>query len=134
MNNLNSILIEGNLVRDPQFRITPKGTPLCTFSLASNRCYKQDKGLEKEVSYFDVETWTKLAENCKTLGRKGRAVRVVGRLKQYRWKSADGKYNSKVGIVAEHVEFRPEFKESSGEEIAALTEPPVTTEDKEFVF
>jgi single-strand DNA-binding protein len=110
MNNLNSILIEGNLVRDPLFRSTAKGTPLCTFTLASNRFYKQDSGLEKEVGFFDVETWSKLAENCYTLGHKGRGVRVVGRLKQERWNGADGKPRSKVTIVAEHVEFRPEFK------------------------
>jgi single-strand DNA-binding protein len=110
MNNLNSILIEGNLVRDPLFRSTAKGTPVCTFCLASNRFFKQDTGLEKEVSFFDVETWAKLAENCYNLGHKGRGVRVVGRLKQERWNGADGKPRSKVTIVAEHVEFRPEFK------------------------
>ncbi|HCM25013.1 MAG: single-stranded DNA-binding protein [Treponema sp. GWB1_62_6] len=112
MNNLNSILIEGNIVRDPQFRSTPKGTPVCTFSVASNRFYKQDSGFEKEVSFFDVETWARLAENCDTLGRKGRGVRVVGRLKQERWNGADGKPHSKIKIVAEHVEFRPDFKKN----------------------
>ena len=116
MNNLNSILIEGNLVRDPLYRTTPKGTPLCTFTLASNRFFKQDSGLEKEVSFFDVESWAKLAENCHSLGRKGRGVRVVGRLKQDRWNGTDGKSHSKVAIVAEHVEFRPEFKKSEGGE------------------
>ena len=110
MNNLNSILIEGNLVRDPLFRSTAKGTPLCTFSLASNRFYKQDSQLEKEVGFFDVETWSRLAENCYNLGHKGRGVRVVGRLKQDRWTGSDGKPHSRVTIVAEHVEFRPDFK------------------------
>ncbi|GHU73119.1 hypothetical protein FACS189450_12270 [Spirochaetia bacterium] len=110
MNNLNSILIEGNLVRDPLFRSTPKGTPLCTFSLASNRFFKQDSGLEKEVSFFEVETWARLAENVYSLGKKGRGVRVVGRLKQDRWPGSDGKNHSRVTIVAEHVEFRPEFR------------------------
>jgi single-strand DNA-binding protein len=113
MNNLNSILIEGNLVRDPLFRSTPKGTPVCNFTLASNRFFKQDSGLEKEVGFFDVETWAKLAENCYNLGHKGRGVRVVGRLKQERWSGSDGKPHSKVTIVAEHVEFRPEFKKDS---------------------
>ena len=112
MNNLNSILIEGNLVRDPLYRTTPKGTPLCTFTLASNRFFKQDTGLEKEVGFFDVESWAKLAENCNNLGRKGRGVRVVGRLKQDRWNGADGKAHSKIAIVAEHVEFKPDFKKS----------------------
>ncbi|MDR1325920.1 MAG: single-stranded DNA-binding protein [Treponema sp.] len=110
MNNLNSILIEGNLVRDPLLRTTSKGTSLCTFSLASNRYYKQDSGLEKEVGFFDVEAWSKLAENCYNFGHKGRGVRVVGRLKQDRWNGTDGKAHSRVSIVAEHVEFRPEFK------------------------
>jgi single-strand DNA-binding protein len=110
MNNLNSILIEGNMVRDPLFRATPKGTAVCTFSVASNRFFKQDNNLEKETSFFDIETWAHLAENVSNLGHKGRGVRVVGRLKQERWNGNDGKPHSKIKIVAEHVEFRPEFK------------------------
>ena len=126
MNNLNSILIEGNLVKDPLFRTTPKGTPLCTFTLASNRFFKQDSGMEKEVSFFDVESWAKLAENCNLLGHKGRGVRVVGRLKQERWNGSDGKTHSKVTIVAEHVEFKPDFKKNNGAENSA-SDPPVTS-------
>ena len=122
MNNLNSILIEGNLVRDPLLRSTPRGTQVCTMSLASNRFKKQDTGYEKEVSFFDVETWSRLAETCYAMGKKGRGVRVVGRLKQDRWNSADGKAHSRITIVAEHVEFRPEFKKEAkpdGDEISA---------------
>ncbi|MDR0623055.1 MAG: single-stranded DNA-binding protein [Treponema sp.] len=122
MNNLNSILIEGNLVRDPLFRSTPKGTPVCTFCLASNRFFKQDSGLEREVSFFFVETWAKLAEQCYNLGRKGRGVRVVGRLKQSRWNDTDGHPRSKVTIVAEHVEFRPDFRKDDGAEKEASPE------------
>ena len=103
MNNLNSILIEGNMVRDPLFRSTAKGSSLCTFSLASNRFRRLETGLEKDVSFFDVETWSQVAENCYNLGRKGRGVRVVGRLKQDRWTGPDGKSRSRVTIVAEHV-------------------------------
>jgi single-strand DNA-binding protein len=116
MNNLNSILIEGNMVREPQYRTTPKGTPVCTFSLASNRFFRQDTGYEREVSFFDVETWAKLADTCNNHGRKGRGVRVVGRLKQDRWTGNDGKPHSRVSIVAEHVEFRPEFKKEQAVE------------------
>jgi single-strand DNA-binding protein len=100
--------------------------------LASNRFFKQDSGLEKEVSFFDVESWSKLAEHCYNQGHKGRGVRVVGRLKQDRWSGSDGKAHTRIAIVAEHVEFRPDFKRenapdnSSGEatyaEAAALDE------------
>jgi single-strand DNA-binding protein len=130
MNNLNSILIEGNLVRDPLLRSTPKGTSVCTFCLASNRFYKQDSELEKEVGFFDVETWAKLAENCYNMGHKGRGVRVVGRLKQERWIGSDGKARSKVTIVAEHVEFRPEFRKGDDPNAVGLNAPeePVLSE------
>ena len=60
MNSLNSILIEGNMVRDPLLRSTPKGTSVCNFTIASNRFFRQDSNLEKEVGFFDVETWVKL--------------------------------------------------------------------------
>ena len=116
MNNLNSILIEGNLVRDPESRSTAKGTAVSTFSIATNRYYKQDSGFEKEVSFFDVESWGKLAESVKGQGHKGRGVRVVGRLKQDRWQDKDGKPRSRISIVAEHVEFRPDFKNGSAAE------------------
>jgi len=116
MNNLNSILIEGNMVREPLYRTTPKGTPVCTFSLASNRFYKQDAGLEKEVSFFDIETWSKLADACSSHGRKGRGVRVVGRLKQDKWLDGEGKTRTKIKIVAEHIEFRPDFFKDSAAE------------------
>ena len=60
MNDLNSILIEGNLVREPQYRTTPRGTPLCTFPIATNRFYKQNGEAEKETSFFNIEAWVKI--------------------------------------------------------------------------
>jgi len=119
MSNLNSILIEGNLVRDPLYRTTPKGRPVCTFSVASNRYYRHDAGLEEEVSFFDIEAWAILAEACNNQGKKGRGVRVVGRLKQDRWTDNEGKNRSKIFIVAEHIEFRPDFRQDSALEMHA---------------
>jgi single-strand DNA-binding protein len=127
MNNLNSILVEGNLVRDPLLRKTPKGISVCTFSIASSRYYKGESGLEKEVSFFDIEAWSKLAEHCEKLGYKGRGVRVVGRLKQERWSETDGRPRSKVTIVAEHVEFRPEFTKNTT--TTETTEPEAVEHD-----
>ncbi len=118
MNQLNSILIEGNLTRDPQMKETAKGTPLCTFSVASNRFLKHGEDYDKETSFFDIETWSSLAQTCGEKLRKGRGVRVVGRLKQDRWTGTDGKPRSAVKIVAEHVEFKPEMKGKETEEEA----------------
>lgn len=72
MNALNSILIEGNVVRDATLKETPRGTQVCTFSIASNRYYRQDDEYEQETSFFEVETWAKLAEACGKNCLKGR--------------------------------------------------------------
>ena len=137
MNNLNSVLIEGNMVRDPIIRSTPKGTQVCNFSIASNRFYRQDANLEKETGFFDVEAWGRLVDTCASQGRKGRGVRVVGRLKQGRWTGDDGKNHSRVSIVAEHVEYRADFKKNdipfpeaeTMAEAAAQNEKPETGRD-----
>jgi single-strand DNA-binding protein len=113
---MNTIMMEGHVVRDPEFKTTAKGTSLCTFSIAVNRIYKTDEGFGKEVSFFDIETWAKWADLCKEQIVKGRGVRVVGRLKQNRWNDDDGKGHSRVTILAEHVEFRPIFKQNDDDD------------------
>jgi len=128
MNNLNSILLEGVLEEDPVFRQTPKGRSVCTFTIISKRYYqdgKEDnevdsgacdmtvdefyrKGIRGHTNHFDVETWDTLAKAVRDKGEKNRGCRVVGSLREDRWTGVDGRPCSKVSIVAEHVEFRPE--------------------------
>ncbi len=132
MNNLNSVLLEGNLTRDPELRYTPKGTAVCNFSIACNRSYKQDEQRQQEVSFFDITTWSRLAEICAEYLVKGRGVRVVGRLKQDRWDDDSGQRRSRVGVIAEHVEFKPQRREDAesapeAEAMAAEPEPAQAT-------
>ncbi|CEM61262.1 single-stranded DNA-binding protein [Treponema phagedenis] len=110
MSSLNSLIIEGNVVRDPVVKTSPKGTAICNFSIAANRYYRTNDKTSQETSYFDIETWAKLAELCGENCVKGCGVRVVGRLKQDRWVGTDGKNYSKIKVIAEHVEFKPRFK------------------------
>jgi len=129
MNSLNSVLLEGNLTRDPELKYTPKGTAVCAFSIASNRSFKQEEEYHEEVSYFDVTAWSHLAEVCNEYLKKGRGVRVVGRLKQDRWNDPEGNGRSKVFVVAEHVEFKPERKK---EEVPAPQEEAVAEKASSF--
>lgn len=117
MNSLNSVLLEGNLVRDPEERRTPQDMLVCNFTIALNRSYKKDDDFVKEVSYFDIEVWSTLAESCLKHLCKGRGVRVVGRLKQDRWVDDSEKTHSKIKIVAEHVEFKPLISVDKKEEV-----------------
>ena len=107
MNSLNSLLLEGNLVKDPIERRTPQDSLICNFSIAVNRSYKKEDDYVQEVSFFDIETWGTLAENCLKHLCKGRGVRVVGRLKQDRWISEDEQPRSRIKVVAEHIEYKP---------------------------
>lgn len=110
MNQLNSVIVEGNLVRDSVLTEPVPGFKVCKFSIAVNRFYKNhnNEGIE-EVSYFDIETFGKMAEYNEKKAKKGRGVRVVGRLKQDVWKDEDNKTNSRVYVVAEHIEYKPVF-------------------------
>ena len=126
MNALNQVILEGNIVRVPAAKDTPRGTRFCTLPIAVNRIYRDRDGNDvNEVGYYDVEAWgEKLASIIEKCGFKGRGVRVVGRLKQSRWKTTDGRAMSKICIVAEHVDFKPTFRKK-GE--SADAELPDTT-------
>ena len=124
VNNLNSVLLEGNLCQDPELRHTPKGTPVCSLVLASNRSYRVEGARQEEVSFIEATTWGKLATVCAEYLAKGRGVRVVGRLKQERWEDPDGNPRAKVLIVAEHVEFRPQRHSAAGEGSGAAAPEP----------
>jgi single-strand DNA-binding protein len=132
MNNLNSIILEGNLTKDPVLDKTPKGTAVCRFTVASNRYYKSEGERQEEVGFFDVEVWSRLAETCGEYLEKGRGVRVVGRLKQDRWTNSEGSSRSRVRIVGEHVEFRsrPKTDDAAAEDLGSEAKK---TEEKEAV-
>jgi single-strand DNA-binding protein len=119
MNQLNSLILEGNITRIPDVKETAHGFKVCRVPLAVNRFYKNNDGENiQEVSYFDVETFGKLAEFCEKNSDKGRGMRVVGRLKQDRWKTTDGKNTSRISIIAEHIEFKPRMKKDTEGEMA----------------
>jgi len=125
MNQLNSIILEGNLVRDAVLSEPADGFKVTKMTIAVNRFYKNhnDEGVE-EVSFFDVETYGKAAEYCEKKATKGRGIRVVGRLKQSVWKDDNGKAYSKVYVVAEHIEYKPVFQKKEDKESFTENEIP----------
>ena len=115
MNHLNSVLIEGNITREPVLKKT-SGDPVCTFVIASDRFYKKGSVKEKETGFFEIHAWGKLAVIAHSYGHKGRGIRVEGRLKHDRWNGPDGNQRSKIVIVAENLELRPENKKEAESE------------------
>ncbi len=137
MNQLNSIILEGNLVKDAEVLEPLSGFKVCKFTIGVNRFYKnkKDEGVN-EVSYFEIETYGKSAEYCGKKATKGRGVRVVGRLKQDTWKDENEKFHNKVYVIAEHLEFKPVYAKevdtsTEADELSSTT--PVAVEEKQEV-
>jgi len=95
----------GNLTRDPELRTTPNGQPVCSFSLALNRSYKNKEGDWQEVTdYIDIVAWGPLGERVAQYLTKGRPALVNGRMQSRSWEQ-DGQKRSKVEVVAQDVTF-----------------------------
>lgn len=111
MNNINNLIIEGNITEKPKLETLCNGVKFCSVNIAVSRYYENSSGdFEEEVSYFDIFAYGKIAEICSNECEKGRGIRVVGRLRQEKWTDDTGKAHSKIVVVAEHIEFRPLIK------------------------
>jgi len=76
-----TIIIVGNLGRDPEMRYTPSGQAVTNFSVATNRNYTGTDGQPvKETMWFRISTWGKQAETCNQYLKKGSKVLIEGRL------------------------------------------------------
>ena len=107
MPSLNKVLLMGNLTRDPELRVTPKGTSICQFSLAINRKFKMESGESREeVIYVDIEAWGKQGETIAKYVTKGRPLFVEGRLRLDQWEDKNTKEKrSRMKVVLEAFEF-----------------------------
>lgn len=105
MNDLNSVIIVGNLTKDIEVKYTQSGSAIGNISIASNRSKKQGDQWVDEVSYFDIVLFGKSAENLQQYLTKGKKVAVQGHLKQDRWKDAEGNNRSRISIISESIQF-----------------------------
>lgn len=102
-----SVTLIGNLTREPELRVTPKGTAIVQFGIAANKKWKDDNGQPKEKACFlDVEAWGKTAENLAKYFHKGNPIFLMGSLELDTWedKTTQAK-RSKHKLVAERFEF-----------------------------
>jgi len=103
--SLNKVLLIGNLTRDPELRYTPQGTAVCTIGLATNRSWTSPEGGERneETEFHRLVAWSKLAEICGQLLKKGRKIYVEGRLQTRKWTSQDGQEKQTTEIVMDNM-------------------------------
>lgn len=107
MANLNRVLLIGNLTRDPELRVTPKGTAICQFGLAISRSFKDESGqTREEATFVDIEAWGKQGETIAKYCTKGRQLFVEGRLRFDQWEDKQTQQKrSKLKVVLENFQF-----------------------------
>lgn len=102
--NLNKVMLIGNITRDPEVRATPTGQSVSSFSIATNRRWKDQSGQAKEqVEYHNIVAWRKLAEIVGQYVKKGSKVYVEGRLQTRSWDDQSGTKRYRTEIIAENL-------------------------------
>ncbi|MCX7832753.1 MAG: single-stranded DNA-binding protein [Ignavibacteria bacterium] len=135
MPEINSVIIAGNLTKDPVFRQTTNGTPVVNFSIASNRRFRDKSDEWKEdVCYVGVVAWNRLAESCRDKLKKGNAVLVDGELQSRTFKTEDGSNRTIVEIKARRIQFlnRRMAQSGSADQQADDKDEPTTFVDDNF--
>ena len=102
---MNKVYLIGNLTRDPEMRSTSTGIPVCNFSIAVNRRFKNAQTGQQETDFFNIVAWRQLAELCSRYLVKGRKVAVFGSIQTRSYEAQDGSKRTAFDIVADEVEF-----------------------------
>lgn len=124
---LNHITVMGRLVRDPELRHTQSGLPVCSFSIACERDYK-DAGGEKQTDFIDIVAWRNTAEFVSKYFTKGRMAVVDGRLQLRDWTDREGNKRRSAEILANSINFG----DSRPRDTEAMPQPAAATTGREY--
>lgn len=126
---LNKAIIIGNLTRDPELKSLPSGIKVCSFSLATNRVWKDANNQRQEqTEYHNVVVFGRQAETVAQYMKKGNSMMVEGRMQTRSWddkNSGEKKYRTE--IIAEKTQFGPKGGQSTGGDYKPQEAPKAET-------
>ena len=103
---MNTIIITGNLVREPDYREFPNGGGVCSLRIADSRKYTGKDGQQHEETLFiDVRAFQRLAKTCRQFLSKGSKIAVTGQLKSDEYTAKDGQKRMVLYIAAGQIDF-----------------------------
>jgi single-strand DNA-binding protein len=112
---LNKAIIIGNLTRDPELKALPSGVQVASFSVATNRVWKDKNGAKQEsVDYHNIVVFGRQAENTAQYLKKGSSVLIEGRMQTRSWDASDGTKKYRTEIIADRVQFGPRKGDGGG--------------------
>jgi single-strand DNA-binding protein len=105
--SINTVVLVGNLTRDPELKALPSGTSVCSLRVAVNDRVKDPTTGEwtEKPNYITVDVFGGQAENCAQYLTRGRQVAIEGRLRWREWETQDGQKREAVSVVANNVQF-----------------------------
>ena len=130
---LNFIIVSGRLTRDPDIRMTQKGSTVCSFSIANNRSYMDPSTNEwkDEVAYISATAFGALADRLKERIKKGTPVIIEGRLVMSEFTGKDGQQRRELRINANRVQVVPT---GAPQEVAASSEAATEVAEDDVPF
>ncbi len=106
---LNKAIVIGNLTRDPELKSLPSGIKVCSFSLATNRVWKDKNGAKQEsADYHNIVVFGRQAETVAQYMKKGSSILVEGRMQTRSWDDkTSGEKKYRTEIIADRTQFGP---------------------------
>ena len=141
--SFNKIIVVGNLGRDPELRYTAQGTPVCSFSMATNERRKDRNGeMQDHTTWFRITLWNRLAETASQYLQKGKQVYIEGRLRVEEYIDRDGKPRHSLEVFATDMHFigsrgddaQPSERAASAGASSAPAEPQADLSDEDIPF
>ena len=128
---LNKAIVVGNITRDIELKALPSGMNVASFSVATNRVWKDKGGAKNEATeYHNIVVFGKQAETIVQYCKKGDGILVEGRLQTRSWEK-DGVKQYRTEIVLESFQFGEKKNRTESQEVEE-SEPTVQTDDDGF--
>lgn len=131
---INRALIYGNITKDIELKALPSGSNVASFSVATNRTWKDKNGVKQEsVDFHNIVAFGRTAEVIAQYMKKGSGIYIEGRIQTRSWDGQDGKKNYRTEIVVDQMQFGPKREGSSApkadDEHPGAVEAPATGEE-----
>lgn len=104
-NDLNTVVIVGRIVRDPENKQLPSGQFVSNFSIANNKTWMKEGEKKEQASFFNCVAWGPLSEVISKHCYKGQLIGINGRLQQRSWDDGNGNKRSAVEILVNNLQF-----------------------------
>lgn len=127
---LNKVILMGRLTRNPELRYTQNNVPVCSFSLAVDRGFRNASEGQQTVDYINIVAWRGTAEFVSNWFRKGQLVAVSGRIQVRNWKNSDGENRYATEVVADECFFAESKKNDETQNDSEVVSPvPIAVSD-----